>query len=209
MFFKKSPSRHPDYPRLPENLRQGAIVAVEPSEHLRYTGTDLSFVFPEKDLITEAISAMSLFGLNVARAYARQNDALYMVQFHCRQGLQVCDAMLFRLQEEVFPEDEAAWSQWLDEEGLIGGPDLNAPNGLKYVRAWQEGGYAPPVEMEERIFTQEGAEPTRVQHRMMLYSRPVGESQEYILLSADTEHDTARVRIWCGIELGLLALKVY
>jgi len=211
MFWDKlsGDGKDPDYPKLPLDLRLGAIISVDPAQALLFAGADLTVPLPAEDLVADAVSASPVFGLTIARAYARLGEATYMVQFNCAADLTVNDATLFHLSQEIFPASEDAWEAWLGERGLIGGPDLNAPNGKTYQRDWGDGGQADPVLVTENIYVDPKASPRVVTHKMMLYSREAGDEREYCLLSADAAPDAALVRAWIGVDIPLPSLKVY
>jgi len=211
MFFDKKPASDfdPGYPELPLNLRVGAILAVDAAEVLRFTGLDLSWRPPEGEMLATAVSSMELFGLRLVRAYARSGDQDLLFQFNFDASGALLDINLFGLAEEVRPATADDWGMWLDPGGLIGGTDLNAPNGHHYLRQWGEGDYAEPVTVSERIYADPKKPPRVVDHRLSLYARTVGEEDENILLSADTDIEESLVRAWIGLNLSPVGVKVY
>jgi hypothetical protein len=211
MFFSKKPDNgnDPAYPHFPLDLRIGAILAMDAAEALRFEGLGLSFALPQGEMLVEALSAMPLFGLNLVRAYARQGDDLFLLQFNADGTGAVADLNLFRLLQEIRPTTPEDWGLWLDQGGLIGGADLNAPNGMRYQRQWGDGDYAPPVAVDEPVFTDPKAPPHRISHQMMLYAREVGEENENMLLSADREPEQVLVRAWIGVDMSPYGVKVY
>lgn len=211
MFFSKrsEPDNHPAYPHFPLDLRIGAILAVDVAEALRFEGLGLSITPPQGELLVEALSSTPLFGLTLVRAYARQGQDAYLFQFNLDAAGALLDVSLFRLLEEIRPASAEDWGLWLDPGGLIGGNDLNAPNGMRYLRQWGDGDYAAPVAAEEAIFTDPKSAPRRVSHQMHLYAREVGEENENLLISADTEPEAALVRAWVGLDLTPYGVKVY
>lgn len=211
MFFSKRPDKanDPAYPDFPLDLRIGAILAVDVAETLRFEGLDLSWPLPQGELLVEALSAMPLFGLTLVRAYARHQEDALLFQFNMDATGTLADISLFRLLQEIRPATPEDWALWLGQGGLIGGRDLTAPNGLRSLRQWGDGDYAPPVEAEELIFTDPQAPPRCVFHQMMLYARDVGEESENTLLSADKEPDAALVRAWVGVDMTPYGVKIY
>jgi hypothetical protein len=211
MFWKSSsqPKTYPGFPKLPEPLRIGAILAVEEGEALRYEGLNLTLPLPKGEMVVEAVSGMELFGLTVSRAYVKTGDRQALFQFHQQKDGTLIDVNCFQVYQEIYPASEADWEMWLGEGGLIGGKDLNAPNGAVYRRDWGDGDYAEPVEAEERIFTAPDAAPIVVNHKMMLYSRELADAQEYMLVSADEEPGQALVRCLAGVVMTPQALKMY
>jgi hypothetical protein len=212
MFWNKpkKPAQDALYPKLPLDLRPGALINIELAETLRFEGLDLSFPLPEGESVTEEVSAMDIFDLKIVRAYTQRDGKRFMFQFNCQPDLSVNDLTLFMLLEEMYPATSDDWEMWLgDGAGLIGGADLNAPNGKSYRRDWGEGSYAAPVEANELLFKDPAAAPRSVAHKMMLYSRDLGETSEYALLSADEESEQALVRAWVGVDLNLFGCKVY
>jgi len=212
MFWNKpqKPAQHALYPKLPLNLRPGAIVVVELGEALRFEGVDISFAIPQGELVTEGVAAMDIFGMKIVRAYAQHEGKRFMFQFNCQADLTINDINLFTLLEEIYPPSTDDWDMWLAEgSGLIGGADLNAPNGKTYSREWGEGAWAAPVEANELVFTDPAVAPVSAEHKMMLYARAVGELSEYVLLSADSETEQALVRAWVGVDIDTVGCKVY
>lgn len=211
MFFSKraKADNHPAYPNFPLELRIGAILAVDMAEALRFEGLRLTISPPQGELLVEALSSTSLFGLTLVRAYAKQGEDAYLFQFNQDGAGALLDVSFFRLLQEIRPATAADWGLWLDAGGLIGGKDLNAPNGQTYLRQWGDGDYAPPVEAEELLFTDPKAPPRCLAHQMHLYTREVGDENENMLVSADTEPEAALVRAWIGLDLTPYGVKVY
>ncbi|WP_243357812.1 DUF2491 family protein [Fundidesulfovibrio terrae] len=212
MFWKssKETTTYPGFPKLPGTLRIGAILAVEPGEALRYEGLNLTLPLPPGEMVVEAVSGMELFGLTVSRAYVKTDERQFLFQFQQQKDGTLLDVNCFQVYQEIYPASESDWETWLGEGGLIGGKDLNAPNGATYSRDWGDGAYSEPVEAEERIFTAPDAAPIVVNHKMMLYSRELGgDAQEYMLVSADEEPGQALVRCLAGVVMTPQALKIY
>jgi hypothetical protein len=211
MFFDKKPDSgfDPGYPRFPLDLRVGAILAVDEAEILRFEGLDLSWRPPRGEVLATALSSMDLFGLRLVRVYAQNGDAPLLFQFNLDASGNLLDISLFGLLEEIRPATADDWGVWLDPGGLIGGVDLNAPNGQHYQRQWGEGDYVAPVAVTERLYTDPKALPRVVDHRMALYARQVGEENESVLLSADTDTDESLVRAWIGLDLTPVGVRIY
>lgn len=211
MFWNKpkAPAHHALYPKLPLDLRPGALINLDLGESLSFQGLDLSFPLPEGESVAEGVSCMEVFGLKIVRAYSRRDDQLYMFQLNCQPDLTVNDLTLFMLLEQIYPASSEEWETWLGQGGLIGGLDLNAPNGKSYRRDWGDGDYADPVEANELVFSDPAEAPRSVAHKMMLYSRELGESSEYALLTADEESKQVLVRAWVGVDLNLFGCKIY
>lgn len=206
---KKEQQFYPGYPKLPEPLRIGAILSIEPGEYLRYEGLGLTLPLPEGEMVVEAVSGMELFGLTVSRAYVKANGRQALFQFQQDKAGTLLDVNCFQVYQEIFPGSEADWELWLGEDGLIGGPDLNAPNGQTYSRDWGDGHHANPIEALERVFPDATKAPLDVSHKLMLYSREIGEAQEYMLVSADEEPGQALVRCLAGVVMSPQALKIF
>lgn len=200
---------YPGYPLLPPPLRCGAILTVEPGEILRFADLDLAVALPGGELITDAVSSLEALGLRIARAYAREGDEDVMFQFNQQADGTILDINFFRLIQPIYPQSPEDWDIWLGDNGLIGGPDVNAPNGRAYTRDWGDGLHAQPVEVTENVFNNKTAPPIAVKHKMMLYSRELAQDREYLLLSADEENGQALVRAWAGVSINAQALKVY
>lgn len=211
MFFgkKSEPAAYPGYPKLPGTLRPGAIVGIQPGEILRYDGLDLSAPLPTEELVIEAVSSMDIFGMHIARAYTKVKDTQVLFQFNQDKNGEVLDINCFQIFQEIFPATESDWETWLGDAGLIGGADLNAPNGKAYTRDWGDGPHAEPVEAEEKIFVDPSQPPITVKHQMMLYARPLGDDREFVLISADEENGQALVRALVGVVMNPAALNVY
>ncbi len=210
MFWNSKESKtYPGFPKLPGTLRVGAILALEPGEALRYEGLGLTLPLPAGEMVVEAVSGMELFDLTVCRAYVKTGERQALFQFQMDKAGTLLDVNCFQVYQEIFPASEADWETWLGDGGLIGGADLNAPNGARYTRDWGDGAYAQPVEAQEKVFTDPGQAPIVVNHRMMLYSREIGEAQEFMLVSADDEPGQSLVRCLSGVVMTPQALKMY
>ena len=211
MFWKtkKEDSYHALYPKLPDQLRVGAILAVEPGEALRYEGLGLSLPLPSGEIVVEAVSGMELFGLIVSRAYVKAGERQALFQFNQQKDGTILDVNCLQVQQEIYPSTPQDWATWLGEGGLVGGADLTSPDGARYTRDWGDGPYAEPVEATERVFVDPTKDPIIVEHKMMLYSRELGDTREYLLLSADDEPGQALVRILSGVVMSPQALKIY
>ena len=211
MFFDKKPDQDfdPNYPHFPLNLRIGAILTVDEAERLRFEGLPLTWRLPEGEVLVEALSELALFGLRIVRAYARSGDTRLLFQFNFDKDGNHLDSNCFGLLEEIRPGTADEWGLWLDEGGLLGGTDLNAPNGQRYLRQWGDGDYTAPVEVEERIYSDPKSPPRLVSHRLTLYAREVGEENENLLVSADNETDDAMIRAWIGLDLTPVGITIY
>ena len=212
MFWHKDKSAeyYPGYPKLPEPLRIGAIVAIEPGEALRYEGVSLALPIPAGDLVVEAVSGMELFGLNIYRAYVKKEDHQIVFQFNQKKDGALLDVNCFQVFQEIYPAAEKDWDTWLGQGGLIGGADLNAPNGAAYTREWGDGQYSAPPKASENIFTAADKPPVVVKHAMMLYSRDLtADLQEFMLLSADEEPGQSLVRCLAGVVMSPQTVKIY
>lgn len=211
MFFDKKSDRDvdPNYPHFPLNLRIGAILAVDEAERLRFAGLPLAWTLPEGEMLIEGLSSMELFGLRIVRAYARSGETRLLFQFNFDKDGNHLDSNCFGLLEEIRPATEDDWGAWLDDGGLLGGPDINAPNGQTYKRQWGDGDFAAPVAAEEDIYSDPTAPPHRESHRLALYAREVGDENENLLLSADSDADDAVIRAWIGFDLTSVGLTIY
>lgn len=209
MFWKTEKKNYPGYPQLPGTLRVGAILTIEPGETLRYDGLDLALPLPTGEMVAEAVSCFELFNMTISRAYVKTGERQAMFQFHQDKTGALTDVNCFQVLQEIFPAGENDWDAWLGEGGLVGGADLTSPSGKVYARDWGDGAYAAPVEVAEKVFTAADQPPLDVSHKMMLYSREIGEAQEFLLVSADEEPGQALVRILAGVVMSPQALKVY
>lgn len=211
MFWKTSKDKknYPGFPTLPDTLRIGAIVSIEPGESLRYEGLDLALPLPQGEMVVEAVSGMELFGLTIIRAYVKTGERQALFQFQQQKDGTVIDVNCLQVLQEIYPGTESDWAQWLGEGGLIGGADLTSPQGATYGREWGDGNYAPPFDAQEKIFTAPDTAPIVVNHKMMLYSREVADTQEFMLLSADEEPGQALVRCLTGVVMTPQALKIF
>lgn len=211
MFWKTSKDKknYPGFPDLPDTLRIGAIVSIEPGEALRYEGLDLALPLPQGEMVVEAVSGMELFGLTIVRAYVKTGERQALFQFQQQKDGTVIDVNCLQVLQEIYPGTESDWAQWLGEGGLIGGADLTSPQGATYTRDWGDGNYSTPFDAQEKIFTAPDAAPIVVNHKMMLYSREIADTQEFMLLSADEEPGQALVRCLTGVVMTPQALKIF
>ena len=146
MFWKTSKDKknYPGFPDLPDTLRIGAIVSIEPGEALRYEGLDLALPLPQGEMVVEAVSGMELFGLTIVRAYVKTGERQALFQFQQQKDGTVIDVNCLQVLQEIYPGTESDWAQWLGEGGLIGGADLTSPQGATYTRDWATGTTPPP-----------------------------------------------------------------
>ena len=209
MFWDKLTGDKPVQPKFPLNLRIGAIVSLDAVEAFRFEGADLNLTLPAEELVLSLVESFTVFDLHIYRGLAKSGDKIYMLQLNCNAKDEINDYNLFELLQEVRPQSEADWETWLGEGGLIGGGDVNAPNGKSYLRDWGSGEYSPPVEVSGLEFDDLKLPPANVTHKMMLYARNLGAEREYLLLSCDERDSQPLIRAWVGIDVLASSLKVY
>lgn len=153
-------------------------------------------------------------------------NALYRVyvtggffQIHLDRGGQPDECRWFSQFDEFTPagrggpEDGDSWAFWLDEEqGQVGWPEFQTPDGQLYERAWAPGRErTPPVRFEEALTDLQGSRVVR--HDMMLYQRPTGldapaPETEYALLDVVEDGEEASLRIHVGVDINPASLSL-
>ncbi|HZS82820.1 MAG TPA: DUF2491 family protein [Stellaceae bacterium] len=115
--------------------------------------------------------------------------------------------------DEVTPATPDEWGFWLDAgDGSIGLPEFQTKDGKVYQRAWAPGSERiAPVSCKETLETDRGT--FTIGHEAMLYAAATGlappaPTQEYILVSADTEGQSGAVLIYAGIDINPAGLSL-
>lgn len=194
---------------LPLGLRLNGLVDVDETDFI-LAGSDLLTRHPGERLIVRAVGRAELWGaIRLYRFYLQKAEAEAMLQVACDFQGAVEEVHLFRTLDEVYPASADDWSVWLDaERGLIGWRDFSVTLGdrqLVHARTWQPeaGPYLAPAEFEETLCRDPSGQTAQiVQHRVMLYHRPVKpDLAEYLMLSAEESEGEALVRIMSGVSL--------
>jgi hypothetical protein len=111
------------------------------------------------------------------------------------------------------PDNGDSWAFWLDDEqGQVGWPVFQTPDGVQYERAWAPGeGRALPVGFSEELTDPQG---TRiVKHEMMLYQRPTdleapAPEVEYALLDVVEDGEEGSICIYVGVDINPASLSL-
>lgn len=97
----------------------------------------------------------------------------------------IVDVSLYAPWDSVVPGGAGEWSRWTGPRGLIGAPEYDA-DGVLFSRYWGAGqDHADLVEFVETV--EDGRESRQIHQRCMLYSRPVGRSEEMLLLNIERD----------------------
>ena len=110
----------------------------------------------------------------------------------------VNDVSLYGPWDSVVPMGTAEWSRWTGPEGLIGQPEYDA-DGLLFTRYWGEGGdKVGLVEFTEDV--DDGETRRAIHQRCMLYSRPVGDAEEMLLINVERDLADRAAREGASVE---------
>ncbi|WP_206436058.1 DUF2491 family protein [Altericroceibacterium xinjiangense] len=101
------------------------------------------------------------------------------------------DVSLYAAWDSVVPVGAAEWERWTGPGGLMGAPRYDA-DGLLFQRYWGSGeAHTPLVEFVETV--DDGESRRQIHQQCMLYSRPVGQGEEMLLLNVERDlSDSAR-----------------
>ena len=110
----------------------------------------------------------------------------------------VNDVSLYIPWDSVAPMGDAEWRRWTGADGLIGQAEYDA-DGILYRRYWGEGpGKVDLVEFTEDV--DDGGAKRAIHQRCMLYSRPVGSSEEMLLINIERDLADRAAREGASVE---------
>lgn len=208
--FKKTPERVDK--DVPLRLRIGSGVSINATTFL-LAGEDLYVENPGKDNVVTAIGMIDFNDHKIYRAYLENqkgDESCLQVVYDPKED-SIEQVSIFSTVEEMYPQDDDEWKEWLGEEGHIGITPFFTPDDVEFDRVWSEGPEkVSPESFEEVIYTDPyGEEGVKINHQTMLYAREVeNDFVEELLVSAEEEEDGAHVRIACGLVISYEAVEV-
>lgn len=195
---------------LPLGFRLGGLVSLEQADFIIHRDK-LNFDNPGKDHVVKAWGSFELFGVKFHRFYClgKENEEQSIIQVSEVDGKPE-DVRLFRNFEEVTPQDDTEWEDWLGKNGHIGqgefGWDDEDGTPVDFVRVWDSDlqGRTNPAHFVETIHTDPyGEDPLQMVSDTMLYSRPLDEEKaEYLMITAEQTEEEACVRLIVGLDIG-------
>jgi hypothetical protein len=205
-----------DKPRL---FRVGMVVTVDEAPFI-LAGDELSVEKPgdasEGRTSAEAVGRLGEGSSALNRIYVPGGG---FFQIHLDQAGQPDECRWFSRFDEFTPtgrggpDNGDSWAFWLDdEEGQVGWPLFETPDGVRYERAWAPGeGRASPMTFVETLTDSQGAR--RVRHEMMLYQRQTGldapaPEVEYALLDVVEDRGDAWISIYMGVDINPASLSL-
>ncbi len=195
---------------LPLNIRIGSGINFEETNFL-LVGEESYVGFPGAGNTVVAIGKGTMLGMEFIRVYLDNQGEESVLQLIVDED-EPKQAMLFRVVDEVFPEE---WDEWLGDEGHIGAVHFYTPDEIELRRCWSD--QDAPVDPEcftETIYTDKfGEDSIVVEHQAMMYSRSIALGDdttidEELFVSAEESDDGAQVRIAAGLPLELHEIEV-
>jgi hypothetical protein len=201
-------------------FRVGMVVSVDEAPFI-LAGDKLNAAKPgaagDSNVSAEAIGRLGEGATALTRIYV---DSGGFFQIHLDRGGQPDECRWFSTFDEFTPAGSGddtdrgdTWAFWLDDDdGQVGWPAFQTPDGVQYERAWAPGSRrTPPVIFSEELTDSRGTR--KVMHQMMLYQRPTGldtpaPDAEYALLDVVEDGEEASVRIYMGVDINPASLSL-
>jgi hypothetical protein len=207
---------------LPMGLRIGSMVNIVSADAI-IAGDQLKLKVPPQDMMVMAYGSFHVGPYKGHRFYmSADSGELYTLQVVTDDKGKVDECKLFSLHDE-FPETN--WDFWLSEtDGYIGLSMFDLKDGTRYLRVWEnptdeltlerngtdEITHIPPVTYVETVYADPfGNEKREISYDSMMYGRDVTtDIQEYMMVSAAQESNSATVQIIIGIPMEPTSIKV-
>ena len=138
------------------------------------------------NFIVVAYGEARLDGQTILSRYYDEDDRLLQtLSATGKPGEAIQDISLYSSWDSVVPAGRAEWDRWAGSSGIIGQPQYDA-DGLLFERYWGEGaGRADLVEFVEDV--NDGSRVRQIHQTCMLYARPLGRSQEMLLINIERD----------------------
>ncbi|WP_425523498.1 DUF2491 family protein [Jiella flava] len=165
----------------------GAVEIDILSLHADAAGATPGMALPEGgSFIVVAFGEARLDGETVLSRYYDEDDRLLQtLSATGRPGDAIQDISLYSSWDSVVPAGRAEWDRWSGPSGLIGQPSYDA-DGILFERYWGEGtGRAELVEFVEDV--DDGHRKRAIHQTCMLYARPLGATQEMLLINIERD----------------------
>lgn len=210
-FFKKKPERIDK--DVPLRLRIGAGVSIDKTAFI-LAGEDVFSQNPGKDNVVTAIGMIDFNEFKIYRAYLEnlEGDHSCVQVIYNPEEDSIEQVSILSTMDEVYPQDNEEWDEWLDEkEGHIGMTPFYPDEDVQFDRVWGEGSEKiQPETFTEIIYSDAyGEEGLKIEHQAMLYAREVENGfVEELVISAEEDDEGAFVRLACGLVVSYEALQV-
>lgn len=200
---------------LPLNLKVGSILTLDQTIFTLCEGE--SYVeYPGKDLIVSHITKTTVASFHTYKFYIQSSteNEYYLEISTQTNDIKVQSIGLYQVLEQIFPETESEWNEWLGENGHIGQYEFESPGEITYYRVigTSESRIEPIEAVESVILPKEDLE---VSHLYMSYHRSLLDDaslkqKELLFVTAKEENsDSACIEISAGLELNLSDIEVF
>lgn len=157
---------------------------------------------PLPDLSTMIVAAFGEARLDattvLSRYYDDNNAILQVMSATGKGGEEITDVTIYQAWDSVVPAGSSEWARWTGARGLIGQSRYDA-DGIVFSRFWGEGEErADLVEFVEDV--EDGERPRAIHQSCMLYSRPLGNTVEMLLINVERDLDQSDKRQGGSIE---------
>jgi len=208
---------------LPLGFRLGGLVSIDQSLFI-LNRDKLSFKSPGKEHYVQGFSKFSIMDFDYHRFYLESKEdkvagpkekldpgekELSIVQVVTDKSGTVEEIKLLRNFDQVMPENDEQWDEWLGDGGMIRDQvfvvEEDDGSDVEFKRVWGEGQNAEPISFTETIHTDPlGKDPLTLENSAMLFGRMVNEEEElveYLMVSAEENSDEASVRMLVGLDI--------
>ncbi|EAU42502.1 hypothetical protein FP2506_06671 [Fulvimarina pelagi HTCC2506] len=121
----------------------------------------------------------------LSRYYDDDDRLLQVLSASGRYGDTIDDVSIYHPWDSVVPAGQAEWDRWIGPRGMVGEARYDA-DGVLFERFWGAGEErADLVEFVEDI--EDGRGKRAIHQTCMLYARPVGRTQEMLLINVERE----------------------
>ena len=191
---------------LPSKMKLGTTLFTDVFQFM--LNDDFVFKFDIDSFIVESMSEYRMHGTNFINLYLKSEDeTIQFLMIELKEDNSVEKIVFFYEYDDVEPDDDEGWDQWLnDENGYIGAEEFTIEDdGLDktFINYYDKG----RIEFEETLFNESGEEIDSYNSMMSLYSRDVDHSNEYVYLSKVETEEEAFISISIGVEISLNDLK--
>ncbi|MFK0570220.1 DUF2491 family protein [Endozoicomonas sp.] len=215
MVFDWFKSKKEDNVSLPSplNLRPGSAVELDllPWRMIR---EQLGFSLPEGIQTIEAAGFVDLgAGASLSRFYTSDDGFLQISTSGGYETENIDDIKFFVFTQTHNIASQSGVSLWVSDNGLIGDKNFQLDEAL-YQRVWDDvvPGRIEPVSFTETVHSRDkSVAPYDVDHLVMLYQRPIAESErvEYLLASLEFSSDEeATAVVSLGFDLDLSSMSI-
>lgn len=188
LFGKKDSSADLPAERGPLGVPIGGAIEIDLlSVEADAAGAEPGMALPEGGtFICVAFGEARLDGNTVLSRYYDDNDRLLQILSATgRPGDAIEDISIYHPWDSVVPAGHGEWDRWTGRSGLIGQPRYDA-DGILFNRYWGEGEErADLVEFVEDVT--DGQDRRSIHQTCMLYARPLGRTQEMLLINIERD----------------------